>query len=68
MSDVDALFRLLTAAPPRSAEIVKRVALGQKSFPQIALLHTKTLAKLILQSHLDDKYLSTAIASDTPSA
>lgn len=39
MSEVDALFRLLTAAPPRSAEIVKRVALAGMDFSQVAQLY-----------------------------
>ncbi len=36
MSEVDALFRLLSEAPPRSAEIVKRVALRGVSLEEIA--------------------------------
>ena len=39
MSEVDALFRLLTDAPPRSAEIVKRVALGGMGFPELGKLY-----------------------------
>ena len=39
MSEVDALFRLLTAAPPRSAEIARRVALRGMDFPAIAKLY-----------------------------
>lgn len=39
MSEVDALFRLLNAAPPRSAEIVKRVALAGTDFPALAALY-----------------------------
>ncbi|HEY0883190.1 MAG TPA: hypothetical protein VGD87_16760 [Archangium sp.] len=38
MSDVDALFRLLQAAPPRSAEIVKRLGLQGASLETIATL------------------------------
>ena len=39
MSEVDALFRLLTDAPPRSAEIVKRVALSGMDFPAVGKLY-----------------------------
>jgi hypothetical protein len=39
MSEVDALFRLLTDAPPRSAEIVKRVALAGMDFPEVGKLY-----------------------------
>ncbi|MDP1826917.1 MAG: hypothetical protein Q8L48_26830 [Archangium sp.] len=39
MSEVDALFRLLNAAPPRSAEIVKRVTLAGTGFPALAALY-----------------------------
>lgn len=39
MSEVDALFRMLDAAPPRSAEIVKRVALAQMGWAQFASLY-----------------------------
>lgn len=39
MSEVDALFRLLTDAPPRSAEIVKRVALAGMGFPEVGKLY-----------------------------
>ncbi len=56
MSDVDALFRLLTAAPPRSAEIVKRVALSQKSFPELAALYgldVPRMQRLAFRSFLD---------------
>ena len=38
MSQVDALFRLLTEAPPRSAEIVRRVALDGLALEQVAQL------------------------------
>lgn len=39
MSEVDALYRLLADAPPRSAEIVKRVTLSGLSFEQLAQLY-----------------------------
>lgn len=39
MSEVDALFRLLAAAPPRSAEIVKRVTLGGLELDALAKLY-----------------------------
>src|SRR3954467_8297082 len=39
MSEVDALFRLLADAPPRSAEIVKRVTLGGMDLDALARLH-----------------------------
>jgi hypothetical protein len=39
MSEVDALFRLLTDAPPRSAEIVKRVALHGLDLETVAKLY-----------------------------
>lgn len=39
MSEVDALFRLLSDAPPRSAEIVKRVALLGVGLPRLAGLY-----------------------------
>ena len=39
MSEADALFRLLAAAPPRSAEIAKRVALRGMGLPAIATLY-----------------------------
>ena len=39
MSEADALFRLLAAAPPRSAEIARRVALQGMDFPAISKLY-----------------------------
>lgn len=39
MSEVDALFRLLVDAPPRSAELVKRVALGGMDLEALAKLY-----------------------------
>lgn len=39
MSEVDALFRMLAAAPPRSAEIVKRVALAQTGWAAFSSLY-----------------------------
>lgn len=56
MSEVDALFRLLAAAPPRSAEIVKRVALAQRPFPELAALYgldVPHLERLVFRSFLD---------------
>lgn len=56
MSEVDALFRLLCAAPPRSAELVKRVALAQKPFPELAALYgldLPRLERLVFRSFLD---------------
>lgn len=42
MSEVNALFRLLTAAPPRSAEIVKRYTLGKQPLEALATLYAVT--------------------------
>ncbi len=56
MSEVDALFRLLTAAPPRSAELVKRVALAQTPFPELATLYRldlPQLERLVFRAFLD---------------
>lgn len=39
MSQVDALFHLLSHAPPRAAEVVKRVALAGQDFPTLAQLY-----------------------------
>lgn len=55
-SEVDALFRLLSAAPPRSAEIVKRVALAGLDFPAIAALYGVDLPRaqvLVFRAFLD---------------
>jgi hypothetical protein len=38
MSEVDALFRTLVSAPPRTAAIVRRVALEQAPLPRVAEL------------------------------
>ena len=46
MSEVDALFRLLTAAPPRAAEIVKRLTLAKKPFPELAALYGVDLPRM----------------------
>ena len=46
MSEVDALFRLLTAAPPRSAEIVKRLTLAQTPLPELAALYGVDLPRM----------------------
>ena len=56
MSEVDALFRLLTDAPPRSAEVVKRVALAEMDFPQLATLYGIDVPRaqiLVFRSLLD---------------
>ena len=56
MSEVDALFRLLTDAPPRSAEIVKRVALGGMGFPEVATLYGVDVPRaqvLVFRAFLD---------------
>lgn len=56
MSEVDALFRLLTAAPPRSAELVKRVALAQQPFTELTALYgvdLPRLERLVFRSFLD---------------
>jgi hypothetical protein len=56
MSEVDALFRLLQAAPPRSAEIVKRVTLRGLTLDAVAAQFSLTpeLGKrLVLRALLD---------------
>lgn len=56
MSEVDALFRLLTDAPPRSAEIVKRVSLAGIDLPALAALHAIDLPRaqfLLFRALLD---------------
>ncbi len=56
MSEVDALFRLLTDAPTRSAEIVKRVSLEGLELPALATLHGIDLPRaqiLLFRSLLD---------------
>ena len=56
MSEVDALFRLLTDAPPRSSEIVRRVALAGMDFPQLASLYGVDLPRaqvLVFRALLD---------------
>ncbi len=56
MSEVDALFRLLADAPPRSAEIVKRVTLAQKPLPELAALYgldVPRMQRLVFRSFLD---------------
>ena len=56
MSEVDALFRLLTDALPRSAEVVKRVTLAGMDFPQLATLYGVDVPRaqiLVFRSFLD---------------
>lgn len=56
MSEVDALFRLLTAAPPRSADVVKRVALQGMGWPELATLYGVTVPQvqlLVFRAFLD---------------
>lgn len=56
MSEVDALFRLLSAAPPRSAEVVKRHTLGKASVEQLAALYAVTpeqAKRVLLRALLD---------------
>ncbi len=56
MSEVDALFRLLTDAPPRSAEVVKRVSLAGMDLAALAALHGIDLPRaqiLLFRSLLD---------------
>jgi hypothetical protein len=56
MSEVDALYRLLADAPPRSAEIVKRVTLAGMDFPELAKLYGVDVARaqiLVFRSFLD---------------
>lgn len=56
MPEVDALFRLLTDAPPRSAEIVKRVSLAGIDLPALATLYAIDLPRaqiLLFRALLD---------------
>lgn len=56
MSEVDALFRLVQAAPPRSAEIVKRFTLRRTSLEELATLYavTPALARILVLRALVD--------------
>ncbi|MBL8914790.1 MAG: hypothetical protein JNM17_29055 [Archangium sp.] len=55
-SEVAALFRLLSAAPPRSAEIVKRYTLGKQPLDALATLYAVTpenAQRVVLRALLD---------------
>lgn len=67
MSEVDALFRLLTAAPPRSAQIVKRFALKGESLEALGTAFAVELPEakvLVLRALLDVQSGGTARVSD----
>ena len=67
MSEVDALFRLLHDAPPRSAEIAKRVVLGGMGFPEVARLYGVDVARahvLVFRALLDVATGGTARVGD----
>jgi hypothetical protein len=67
MSEVDALFRLLTAAPPRSAQIVKRYALKGESLESIGAAFSvghPEAKRLVLRALLDVPSGGTARLND----
>lgn len=67
MADVDALFRLLNDAPPRAAEIVKRVALRGLPLAELGALYGVDEARaevLLFRALLDVRSGGTARVSD----
>lgn len=67
MSEVDALFRLLTSAPPRSAQIVKRYALKGEALDSLATafaIEASQARLLVLRALLDVQSGGTARVPD----